>query len=206
LQGVAGIDGGTLAPAGLHLTYLPLVNNIDSVKGPNGDTVVKADLTFTIQAVGITNVTKFKIFGGNYGMMALVPWLSQRLSSEILPSGSASHEGVTDVLLMPAMVGWSKKRVDILTTYGFWAPSGPFDPNKVANIGLGFWEHQLQLGTTVHLDEKKSWDASLLTTWEINHTKAGIDVKPGPMMTAEYALERRPDVGGIRLLLSEAIA
>ncbi len=64
LQGVAGIDGGTIPPAGFLVTYLPYVNLIDSVRGPKGNTVANTDLKFTIQAIGVTNITKLKIFGG----------------------------------------------------------------------------------------------------------------------------------------------
>ncbi len=38
-----------------------------------------------------------------------------------------------------------------------------------------------------------------MTTWEINHTKAGTDVKPGPMMTAEYGVGKKFLKGGLTL-------
>jgi hypothetical protein len=59
------------------------------------------------------------------------------------------------------------------------------------NPGLGFWEHQIQGGMTYNFDKKKLWNASGLTTWEINMSKSGLDVKPGPIFTGEYSFGRR---------------
>lgn len=43
----------------------------------------------------------------------------------------------------------------------------------------------------MNLDKKKHWNASGLTTWEINHSKSGVDLRPGPIFTGEYGLGRR---------------
>lgn len=200
IQGATGIDGGSQPPSGFYATYLPYLFNVDSVRDRNGDKVLDADLRIAIQAVGLTYITKRKIFGATYGVSMLAPFTRQRLNSDILPSGGASTGyGFTDTLFVPAMLGWKKERMDVTASYGFYAPSGDFDPNKAVNVGLGFWEHQIQLGTTVRLDAAKTWSASLMTTWEINHTKAGVDLKPGPMMTAEYGIGKKLLMGGLKL-------
>jgi len=62
-----------------------------------------------------------------------------------------------------------------------------------APVVLGFWEHQIQAGATLALDKPKLWNTSLLTTWEINHSKTGLAIRPGPMFTGEYSFGRRFD-------------
>ena len=47
VQGVTGLDSGTLPPPGIYFTYLPYAYFIDSVKGPKGKTLVNGDLTIT---------------------------------------------------------------------------------------------------------------------------------------------------------------
>lgn len=200
IQGAKGIDGGSEPPPGFYATYLPYLFNVDSVRDRNGDKVVNADLRLAIQGVGLTYVTKQKVLGATYGVSMLAAFTRQRLNSDLLPSGGASTGyDFTDTLFVPAMLGWKKNRLDITASYGFYAPNGKFDPNNAVNVGLGFWEHQIQLGTTVHLDAAKTWSTALMTTWEINHTKAGIDLKPGPMMTAEYGIGKKLLKGGLTL-------
>ena len=53
-----------------------------------------------------------------------------------------------------------------------------------------FWKHQIQAGLTYNPDKKKLWNASGCTTSEFNHSKFGIDVKPGPAFTGEYGFGR----------------
>lgn len=200
IQGATGINGGSQPPSGFYATYLPYLFNVDSVRDRNGDKVLDADLRVAIQGVGLTYITKQKIFGATYGVSMLGAFTRQRLNSDVLPSGSVGTGfDFTDTLFVPATLGWRNERMDVTASYGFYAPNGSFDPNKSVNVGLGFWEHQLQLGTTVRLDGAKTWSASLMTTWEINHTKAGIDLQPGPMMTAEYGVGKKFLMGGLTL-------
>jgi hypothetical protein len=94
-------------------------------------------------------------------------------------------------LFQPISLGWEKGKATYTANYSFYAPSGDFDPNSPLNPGLGFWEQQIQAGLTYNFDKKKLWNASVLTTWEINHSKIGLDVKPGPIFTADYSFGRR---------------
>jgi len=70
-------------------------------------------------------------------------------------------------------------------------------PNSLFQIlfesGLGFWEHQIPAGATYSFGRPKLWNTFFLTTWEISHSKNGLDVKPGPMLTGEYSFGCRFD-------------
>jgi hypothetical protein len=88
-------------------------------------------------------------------------------------------------------LGWHKSKADILFAYTLAAPTGDFSSDQVFNNGLGMWSNIFQLGTTYYLDKTKKWNASLLSTWEIDGTKAGTSVKPGSQMTLEYGFGRR---------------
>jgi hypothetical protein len=202
IQGVAGLDSGSQPPPGLFFTYLPYIYYVDSLKGRNGNTLVNTNLTFTIHNAVITAVTPTKFLGADYGFSFAVPVVNQRLVNDILPSGSVSKAGVSDIFFEPLMLGWQKSRADIRFTYGFYAPTGDYNSENLSNVGLGFFENQLQLGSTFHLDQAKMLNASFLTTWEINQQKSGENIKPGEMFTLEYGLGKKFLKGGLNLGVS----
>ena len=199
LQGAAGLDSGSAPPPGVYFTYLPYIYFVDSFKGRNGNTLVNADLTITIHNAAITAVTNTKFLGATYGFSFVTPVVKQRLVNDILPAGSASNAGVSDIIFEPVMLGWNKSRADVMFSYGFYARTGDFSSDAVSNIGLGFFENQFQLGSTFHLDQAKTLNASFLTTWEINQRKSGEDIKPGEMFTLEYGLGKKFLKGGLNL-------
>jgi hypothetical protein len=166
------------------------VNPVDSIKGPHGNTVVKPDITVAAQFMGYAVTTEKKILGANYGLMFLLPAVNTRFTANLFDR-SAEAAGVSDLFFSPIVLGWEQDNATYTLNYGFYAPSGDFDPTKALNPGLGFWEHQIQAGMTYSFDAKKLWNGSFLTTWEINHSKTGLDITPGPMFTAEYSLGRR---------------
>lgn len=190
IGGFTGLENGSTAPPGFYAAGFGLVEPIDSIKGPNGNTALKPDLNVGGVIAAYSVVTEKKILGGDYGLAFMVPVLNSRFNSNLFNKSDQSA-GISDVLLEPISLGWAKGQADYTVNYSIYFPSGDFDPNSSLNTGLGFWEHQIQAGLTYNLDKKKLWNVSGLTTWEINQSKKGLDVKPGPIFTGEYSLGRR---------------
>jgi hypothetical protein len=190
VEGATGLENGTAPPPGLYVGYLAYINPVDSIKGPDGNTVAKPDITVAAHFMEYAVTTEKKILGANYGLMVLIPAVNQRFTSNLFDT-SASAAGLSDMFFAPIVLGWAKDKSTYTLNYGFYAPTGDFDPTKALNPGLGFWEHQIQAGMTYSIDDKKLWNTSFLTTWEINHSKTGLDITPGPMFTGEYSFGRR---------------
>jgi hypothetical protein len=190
LQGVSGLDNGSTAPPGVYVTYLPYVYNVNTLEGPNGNTLLKPDITIVANNVAYQVTTEKRILGGSYGLSAIIPIVNTRFTADIFDTSQQSA-GVSDIFVMPVVLGWAKGNATYTLNYGFYAPSGNFDPSLALNPGLGFWEQQIQAGAGYSFDKLKLWNASALTTWEINQSKIGLDVKPGPMFNLEYSLGRR---------------
>lgn len=190
IGGFTGLESGSSAPPGFYAAAFGLVEPVDSIKGSNGITVLKPDINVggVIAAYSVT--IQRKILGGSYTYAFMVPVLNTRFNSNLF-NASAVSAGVSDVLFEPIALGWEKGRADYTVNYSFYAPSGDFDPNSPLNPGLGFWEHQIQAGLTYNVHKKKLWNIAGLTTWELNHSKLGLDVKPGPIFTGEYGFGRR---------------
>jgi hypothetical protein len=199
LQGITGLDNGTGTPPGVYVAYLPYVYRINELVGPNGRSLQLPDLTATVHNAAYQITSEKRFLGARYGISFIIPIVNTRLSADIFNDPSYQSGGVSDVYFAPLVLGWEKGKATYLFNYGIYFPSGNFDPSKTANLGLGFWEHQIEAGAGYSFDKKKLWNASLLTTWEINQSITGLDVKPGPMVTAEYSLGRRMDQYKINL-------
>src|SRR6185312_13523771 len=98
----------------------------------------------------ITSVVLPKKFKGfTYGFLIDVPVVNQRIETPRLPVNGLGHIGMSDLFVAPIVLGFTKPRVEATLNYGFYAPTGSFTSNRVANLGLGFWENQIQGGATV---------------------------------------------------------
>jgi hypothetical protein len=190
IGGFTGLESGSTAPPGLYVAGFGLVEPVDTIKGPNGNTVLRPKIDVSGAIAVYQVVTRKKILGGSYTLAFMVPVLNNRFNSNLFDV-SAEAAGVSDVLFMPIGLGWTKGKTDYSLNYSFYAPSGDFDPSKALNPGLGFWEHQIQAGMTWNIDKKKTWNFAGMTTWEINQSKSGTDLKTGPIFTGEYGLGAR---------------
>jgi len=189
VQGITGLENGSAPPPGFYLAYIPYLDLVNSIKGPNGNSV-SADLNIVAHNLAFSTTTTKKLLGANYGAAIIIPIVNTRVTANIIDA-SAQNAGVSDIYLEPLILGWEKGRATYILNYGFYAPSGDYNTNNALNDGLGYWEHQIQLGSTVNFDKKKLWNGSVLSTWEINQSVLGKDLTPGPMASFEYSFGRR---------------
>jgi hypothetical protein len=192
IGGATGLENGTAAPPGFFGTFLPVVEDVDALKGPKGATIAKPDITIVANMAGYAMTTQKKILGGSYGFSVIIPVVNTRFAANLFNT-SAESGGLSDIYVAPLVLGWEKGNANYTVNYGFYAPSGYYDPSTALNAGLGFWEQQIQAGMTYSIAKPKLWNTSFLTTWEINQTKGSVNIKPGPMLTGEYSFGRRFD-------------
>jgi hypothetical protein len=191
IGGATGLENGTTAPTGFYGTFFPVVERVNALKGPAGATIAKPDINVVANMAAYAVMTKKKILGADYGLSVIFPIVNTRFTANLF-NASAESAGVSDIYFAPIVLGWEKGNLNYTVNYGFYAPTGSFDPSSALNPGLGYWEHQIQAGTTYSIGTPKLWNTSFLTTWEINHSRSG-DVKPEPMLTGEYSFGRRFD-------------
>ena len=190
LQGVTGLENGSTAPPGLYVGYLPYIEMINSFKDASGNTLLNTDINVVAHNAVYSVTTAKKILGATYGIGVIIPIVNTRVVANTFDT-TVQEAGVSDIFFEPVVLGWEKGKVNYTLNYGFYAPTGNFNPSAALNQGLGFWEHQIEAGATYNIDKKKLWNTSLLSTWEINQSKSGLDVKAGPMATFEYSLGHR---------------
>ena len=97
IGGFTGLEDGSSAPPGLYAAAFGMVEPVQSIKGPNGNTVLKPDINVggVIAAYSVT--TQKKILGGDYGLAFMVPVLNTRFNSNLFNATDVSA-GVSDVL------------------------------------------------------------------------------------------------------------
>ncbi len=98
--------------------------------------------------------------------------------------------GAADLFFQPLWLQWSSQHLDAILAYGFYAPTGRFEAGALDNVGLGFWEHQVQAGGAIHFDEAKTLSLILINTWELNQSVQDLDTHPGNRFTLNWALSK----------------
>jgi hypothetical protein len=188
IPGFIGLESGSQAPAGLYVGDLVYIYPTDTIKTNNGgDINLPGSLTSVADAILITVVTNYKIFGATVGGSIGFPFIKNRiqLNSFDLSTSFAYSDTFGGVSL-----GWRLKRADITAGYNLYMPTGKFSPNATDNTGLGMWGNELTVGSTVYLDEKRTWNAAANFALEFNTDKEGTNIHVGDGGTIEGGLAK----------------
>jgi len=174
---------------------------------------LKADLDFNInsamQTLALIWTTDKKILGADYGFMVLPSWgyTSVNVAAEGTVAGtikvgghsrdfSAGQEvkikdqqwGLGDLIVQPLWLGWRGKRHDLAFSYAATLPTGTYDKDNIANVGMGFCSQRLQVAAYFYPFENKTTAFMLTPTYEWNSKKIDTHIQPGQTMTIEYGI------------------
>jgi hypothetical protein len=181
-----GLKSGSQAPPGFYAGYLFYKYDTHTVRGPNGGSLPgggNTELNAYAHMLVPTWVLPTKILGANVGGMVAFPWLNTVIDSPRI--NSTGSYAMSDIYVQPLNLGWHFKRADAIAGYAFTAPTGKFEPGGENNRGKGFWSNELSLGSTIYLDQKKTWHAATTGFYELHTTRKGGDVKVGDILTLE---------------------
>ena len=146
---------------------------------------------------------KWDVLGGRYAAYVAVPVGQPSIESNLETErgrgtgASTSVWDIGDIFVQPLWFMWSFPRegrrpaIDVAAGYGFDAPTGRFHPGAADNVGLGFWEHQLQLPVRFTLDEATATSFVVANTVEVGQEKEkGVEVTPGAHYTLNWGFGR----------------
>jgi hypothetical protein len=142
-------------------------------------------------------VSSKKLFGANYGMMAVMPFANGALEAPGLGLSEHASTGPSDLYVMPLQLGWHLKRADFTTGFALFAPTGRYSSGASDNLGKGMWSYEVSGGTTLYLDEARSLSVATTAYWETHSKKEGerrienatlTDIKVGQLLTLEGGL------------------
>jgi hypothetical protein len=174
---------------------------VDSITltGPGGRPItIKLDIDIDNYNIAplLMWAPKFTLLGARYGAYAIVPVgnpsLAADLSTEI-GLGRSVNEGTWDTgdfFFQPLWLMWSLPHADITAGYGLYAPTGRYSNGALDNVGLGFWEHQLQTALRYHVDQARTLSGVLAVTIEIPQEKEDVDITPGSSFALNWGLRK----------------
>ena len=131
--------------------------------------------------------TQLESINAKYNAALVLPFTNLAPNPETLEL-DPERIGLGDIYLIPAMLSWSFDRFSLNTRYGLWVPTGEFNEGSRSNRGKGFWSHNLGLGTTISLNQAKTWTLSGMGTYEFHSKQQGTDIRPADMMVVEWGL------------------
>jgi hypothetical protein len=139
----------------------------------------------------ISVVTKKKFLGANYGFM-VIPAAVANSSLDAPRFGQNPGAGFGDTYFQPVNLGWKFGRADVIAGFAIYAPTGRYTANNANgdNTGLGMWGFEPSIGTTVHLNEAKTWNASALASFEFHTDKRDTIQHVGNILTLEGGVGR----------------
>ena len=200
LLGDMGVKSGSQPHAGLYVGNLYYRYFADTVKSPDGKTVVfdpAGGGSQTIHAAVplFIFVSEKKLFGGNIGMMAVMPFANGALEAPGLGLSESASAGASDLYVMPLQLGWHKRQFDATAGIAFFAPTGRYASGASDNLGKGMWSYEVSGGGTLYLDRPRSISLSTTAFWEMHTSKEGNeleiqgvtlkDLKVGQLLTLE---------------------
>ena len=177
--GTLGLDAGSQGDPGLYVGNRFLFYTANRLLGRHGEVLPVKGLDVSTWADVLGLAGTFKIGGGAHGPYYTaafgVPVAGIRVRSE-LPRNSVDTSGLADIVLMPAKLGWRLPHLDLVTSYGLYAPTSQINRDGVSQSQ---WAHQLSAGGTVYFDDDRSWRLSALASWNIHERKPRIDITRG---------------------------
>jgi hypothetical protein len=186
-KGDFGVNSGSQPGAGVYVLVPYGQWNADTIKDADGEPFAAdrfGGFDLRLIAPTVVGVTKFKLLGANYGFMVAPPLSTIR--PEHVDEGTEDGEwGLTDLYVVPLQLGWHTERADFVAGYGFYAPTGRYEPRATDNVGLGMWSHELQGGVTAFADQAKTISIAATAFLEMHSKKKDIDIKVGTLLTLE---------------------
>lgn len=94
--------------------------------------------------------------------------------------------GFQDSYAQPVWLTWRTDHWDLSTAYGFWAPTGDYDPSAMDNTGSGFWSHVFRASAAWSPDGQRATQVVGSVAFEFNSDKQGLDLTPGSHLTLDF--------------------
>jgi hypothetical protein len=191
--------------------------------GPGVTLSVDADIDAYSLSPQFTWVSDWRVFGARYAAYIAPSFANSSVAASLASAGGrgisrdlASSFGVADLFVQPFWLGWSLPHWEIALGYGFYAPTGRYSTESVTlpgrgrttveasdNLGLGFWEYQIQGAVTWYpwADQRMAVLAAL--TYGIPRDKQGFDLTPGQNLSLNWGISHYLPLSKDQTLLLE---
>ncbi len=193
ITGDFGLTSGSQPEPGTYLSVLYFGYRGDALRDRDGNVVAidperRGSLDVNGYGFGLWHVTDRKIFGANYSFMVWPAFTDNTLEAPVLGLNQSTSTGFTDLYIQPINLGWHTDRADFTAGLGVFAPTGRYEAGADDNLGLGMWSFELFAGTTLYLDQARTWNFATTAFYEIHTEKKDSDIRVGDILTLEGGL------------------
>ena len=197
-----GVQSGTQPLAGFYASLFSYRYGTDTIRNADGKPITLSpdspgSVGLTALAPILSYVSKSKALGANYGVLVVIPLANGSLEAPAFGLTQTIGTGFGDVLFRPVDLGWHTKRADVDAGLQFYAPTGRYDTGATDNIGKGMWTYEPFVGTTVYLDEKRTFSVATTAFWEMHGKKKDSDVRVGHIVSLEGGTGKSFRGGGL---------
>lgn len=200
LRGDYGLSSGTQPEPGFWVGLLYPSYDVDTLRNRNGDELPFAGgLRTQAFAPWLWWVSDLEILGGKYSIFVSPSIANAALEAPVLGIDSESGFGLGDLYIQPIVLGWHLARADFLAGLGVFVPVGRYEDGADDNTGLGMWSYEIFGGTTLYLDEAKTWNLAATMFYETHSTKEDSDQEVGDTLTLEGGLGRSLAEGAVNV-------
>jgi len=176
LPGTAGLDAGSQPEPGVYAAYRFAYYDAISLRDRDGNPIPIAgfDMDAFAHVFGLGATLRFgrRL---HLGTTIAVPVARLKVTTNE-PQATVDQFGLADVFVEPIKVGGVWSRLDLVTSYAFYAPT-----RQISREGLGApqWAHQFSAGGTVYFDRASRVRLSALFSYNLHQRKQDIDVTRG---------------------------
>lgn len=189
-MGGEGVTAASAPPPGFHYRMYNTFYNPTTTKDDNGNDVpVDFNLDVFSSVHRFIHVTKIKLLGADFLYNVIVPMVDKDISVGAMSDSRSLTVG--DIVFEPIALAWHKPRWDAVAALAVIAPTGEYDVDKPASIGLGYWSGMLTLGGTYFFDDAKSLSISALTRTLVHTEQEDTGVRPGSEFIVEYGIGKQ---------------
>jgi hypothetical protein len=138
--------------------------------------------------LGLVWVSDFKILGGSYSFQIFPAFTNSSLEAPIFGLQDSVSTDFTDLYFQPINLGWTTGRADFTAGLGVYAPTGKYEPGGDENLGLGMWSFEIFGGTTLYLDQARTWHLAAAAFYETHTEKEDTDIEVGDLLARHHAM------------------
>lgn len=137
----------------------------------------------TFDAFRYAQITRWKIFGADYGVHVIVPVVHQSVNM----GGSAGYSGIGDIIVNPVILGWHRSQWHALTAVDIFLPTGHYDQND-ARVSIGANYYGFDPLLAVSYLPKTGWEASAKLMYNLKTTNPATHYHSGQEFHSDFAL------------------
>jgi hypothetical protein len=186
LPGLIGLEAGRVPPPGLYLIDRVVSYEADELRDRRGTLIPVADLQLLgrSNAVGLSYAIQLPR-RTTFGMTAAAPLARLRLNIHDRPEASFDRFGLADIYIQPALLGWRLERVDLVTSYGLYLPTGTSPLAGGKGLSTGHVTHQFSAGGSIYANKNRTSFVTALASYDANLRKRRIDITRGDTLNIQ---------------------